>query len=361
MQTYKEIEFFFSNLEKLPKVAPPEATIFSIGSKGYYENPTTDILAFFLNDSAEHGLGSLVLEAFLDIVPKGNQYLSPLLQTQPQREVWTKSNKRIDLLLESSDWAMVIENKIYHEQNNPFEDYESFVKNDYPERFKDKNTLFIVLSPSGDVPPISKNWTGISYTNLIKSVKRKLAEQFYKQPLNKWTVLLREFILHMESIVSEPAYPEENISFVLNNLFQFNKAQLLKEQSIKAYENKLLSFLNSQLNSRVTSKLQNWGGSPAIRFAYDSWNTESDVVLVLEASENCSFKFHYYASDVITDSMRSEADSKLKTDDCDNVWNEVKNTFRCYSTGIQHLNEDKIKKTLIEKLELLDSFEKNRH
>jgi len=34
-----------------------EKTIFSVGGRGYYENPISDILAFFFNPQEVHGLG----------------------------------------------------------------------------------------------------------------------------------------------------------------------------------------------------------------------------------------------------------------------------------------------------------------
>ena len=35
-------------------------TILNVGGRGYYENPMSDLLAFFLDPSACHGLGDLV-------------------------------------------------------------------------------------------------------------------------------------------------------------------------------------------------------------------------------------------------------------------------------------------------------------
>jgi len=44
-KTQKLIDTFLA----LPVPPEPELTIFSIGGRGYYENPTTAILAFFCN------------------------------------------------------------------------------------------------------------------------------------------------------------------------------------------------------------------------------------------------------------------------------------------------------------------------
>lgn len=43
-------------IKALPKPEVPEPTLFSIGGKGYFENPTTDILAFFCNSEEVHAV-----------------------------------------------------------------------------------------------------------------------------------------------------------------------------------------------------------------------------------------------------------------------------------------------------------------
>lgn len=363
MSTLKKIETFLEALKQLPKINTPEATIFSIGSRGYYENPTTDILAFFCNDSGEHGLGSLVLEALIDILPEEHQSLDCSLSTPPEREVGTSSNKRIDLLLEGTDWAMIIENKIYHEQNNPFDDYEKFVFNDMERRFENKTPLFIVLSPTGATPTSFSHWIGISYPNLIDSIKKKLAEFFFTQPLNKWTVLLREFLLHLESMMSNSSYPEDNISFVISNLSLFREAQLLKDHSIKAYQEQLRTELSAKLGVGIDIKLHNWSGSPAMRFAYSSWDTKSDIVLYLGSSESNDklYRIYYYADKMANEEDRDQADNILKTKDCDiPPWNEEKDTLRCYRTHFEDFDKEEIQTRLIEKLKLMEIFEKRQ-
>lgn len=125
----------FKELNPLEVVEP---TIFSIGSRGYYENPTTDILAFFCNVNGQHKLGNTVLQALFDCISDVTRELSCTLITSPEREVLTKNFKRIDLLLEGPDWVIVLENKIYHQQNNPFADYQNYIEND-KKRFGTKN------------------------------------------------------------------------------------------------------------------------------------------------------------------------------------------------------------------------------
>ncbi|MEZ8695336.1 PD-(D/E)XK nuclease family protein, partial [Vibrio splendidus] len=163
-------------LKKLKQLAPfevAEPTIFSIGSKGYYENPTTDILAFFLDDKAAHGLGTLVLEALITSLPKSINDIDCSLSLPPEREVQTQKGKRLDLLLESDEWVMVIENKIYHEKNNPFSEYENFVYKQNSQRFQGKKKFLVILSLDGNIPKELMLWNGISYDSFVHSLKDK--------------------------------------------------------------------------------------------------------------------------------------------------------------------------------------------
>lgn len=99
MRDFDRIEQLFQQMLALTAKPQQELTIFGIGSRGYYENPTTDILAFFLDDSAAHGLDALVLTALMDILPEPFNKLDCSLSISPEREVKTKRGKRIDLLL----------------------------------------------------------------------------------------------------------------------------------------------------------------------------------------------------------------------------------------------------------------------
>ncbi|MDE5220151.1 hypothetical protein PYX07_18255 [Pseudomonas aeruginosa] len=75
-----------------------EPSIFALGGRGYYENPTTDLLAFFLNPAQVHGLEECFLTALLNCLPNTSM-LTPSLRAAPQREVVTHNSNRIDLVL----------------------------------------------------------------------------------------------------------------------------------------------------------------------------------------------------------------------------------------------------------------------
>lgn len=360
VNNYEEIKSFLDELNQYNQVVDKETSIFCIGSRGYYENPTTDILAFFLDDNESHGLGALVIEALVAILPDEYKKIDCSLVSPPEREIRTKTGKRIDLLLENQQWIMVIENKIFHEQNNPFKDYENHVSK--KNASDNKKSIFIILSPSGSVSQKNPKWIGISYATLINSIKDKLSGYFISEPLNKWVILLREFILHLENIMNKPEVSDENINFILSNLAKIKQAQKMQDKVLKAYKDQLHNALSVKLNAELYSVIVHWHGYPAIRFALKGWPTDSDVVLFLDSRKGKSFCINYYSS-VVNDTQRKVADEHFKEEDCTDIWNELKGTYRCYKAHfteeeLENFNQDVALKKLAHKLELMDEFEK---
>ncbi len=352
-----QLKLLLNHVKSLPSPELPEPTLFSIGGRGYYENPTSDVLAFFCDSEGAHGLGSLMMDALFNALNKLKMEDFPFddfsVIAEPEREVTTKSNKRIDLLLEGNEWVMVIENKIYHQQNNPFKTYQRHIQTN--NRFLSKIPIYVVLSPKGSAP---EDWLSLNYTQLLDSLREKLAYAFIDQPLNKWLVLLREFILHMEGIMSGSTMPLETMDYVLDNLNELKKAQDLKQKVVSAFQKELLQQLqNAHPKQKIGTKLHHWHGYPAIRFNFDSWDTQSDVVLFLDGRKEKAFCINYYATDIINEEQRNHADGLLQEEDCSNKWNESSNTIRCYRAKFDTFDKTIAFQRLSHKLSLMDKFE----
>lgn len=110
----------------------------------------SNIIGMLLDSKAEHGQGSLFLKIFIDIF--GNEKLQNLSNKsfEVYKEYSTKENRRIDILLKNSDFAIIIENKPYAgDQLDQINDYIKHFENN--ENFKNK--LFtIYLNKTKDLP-----------------------------------------------------------------------------------------------------------------------------------------------------------------------------------------------------------------
>jgi hypothetical protein len=120
------IKHLLDEFGKLPVQAGKAPTFMEIAGYPHYENVCSNILAFFLDSSRKHGLGTLVLDALMGAV--GVLDLGQDLggNVTVEREVYTDSGNRIDLLIESDTHVIVIENKLLAGVDNPFEDYAEF-------------------------------------------------------------------------------------------------------------------------------------------------------------------------------------------------------------------------------------------
>ena len=81
-------------------------------------------LAFFLDPDKEHKLGGLVLNSLLEAAGFAQKisWMSPH-SVEVRREERTDSNKSIDLVTVGESFVVGIENKIYAEAYNPFDEY----------------------------------------------------------------------------------------------------------------------------------------------------------------------------------------------------------------------------------------------
>lgn len=352
----EELQALLDKLTTLPAIEKREPNMFSIGARGHYENPVSDVLAFFLWPEAEHGLGNRVLEALLSCLPQG-QALDASLVCAPEREASTEKGNRIDMLLESDEWVLVLENKIRHQQNNPFEDYQDHLKTEAAYRHKD--FYYVVLSPEGKAPA---GWHGIAYKALLTALSECLGKAFITGPVNKWLVLLREFILHLESLMMKSAIPETTERFVLENLDQIQEMLNLKNNVIKSVQEEGLRYLENHFADQgyeISTRLNHWYGYPALRYAFSHWVSASDVVLYLNATPGETFDVRTYACNLTSEALREEAKACLNHETYEAPWNEGQGKIICFQVLIDQKNVDKhaLFAEIARQMAVLDDFE----
>ncbi len=252
----------FLDSVKEQKTVRKERTLFSLGGRGYYENPASDLLAFFLKPDGEHGFGVLFLRAFFEAAGFDVSGID-LGDATVKREVPTKEGKLIDFVVSGSNWVLLIENKIYHSQVNPFPDYERYGR----EIGGGREPLCAILSPGTSKIP---GWRGVSYSAYFSVVRRDLAEWLFNQDLTKWGVFAREFILHIESELYQPAtfMKDSDAAFVERNAESVARVKNLSAE----YRSFLLSELKTALNAALpefgfTTQDQGW----AVRCRSELW------------------------------------------------------------------------------------------
>src|SRR5215210_3875791 len=107
---------------KLPDRIERPQTFMVIAGYPHYENVCSNFLAFFFDPEGAHGLGSLFLDALCEALGLEAREIGSGGNVSIRREVNTEAGNRIDILITSDSFAVLIENKIFAAVFNPFDD-----------------------------------------------------------------------------------------------------------------------------------------------------------------------------------------------------------------------------------------------
>lgn len=210
-----------------------EDTILNVGGRGYFENPMSDLLAFFLDPSACHGLGDLVLSALLRCL--GKEDLNRALIAPPIRE----AINRIDIVVPGEGFVIAIENKIRHGLNNPFEEYRNTINREYAQ-IPQENRIFCLLAPYRPTPAIAE-WQWLDTKCFIATVWEELGRRLGDLEFSKWVLLLQEFLKTVEQEVQdvEEIMNDDQFQQIVNIYTELTKFNQIHRQFIDALKQKL--------------------------------------------------------------------------------------------------------------------------
>lgn len=202
---------------ELPKIKRQRKSIYEIAGFPYWENVNSNILAFYFDETEEHGFGRLFLQSFIKILIKKeaiSEKDAELYETAytVEREVMA-AGKRIDIVIKSKEestgnanWALIIENKM----NAP-------LYNDLPTYYnetKAQNKKGIVLSPTSknnSLQALSKSkgvaFFSVTHAELIDAVKSNLAD-FFTETDDRHLLLLKEYFLNFQNMTTNQNQPE---------------------------------------------------------------------------------------------------------------------------------------------------------
>lgn len=329
-------------LDKLKGVTlkPIEKTVFSIGGRGHYENPVSDVLAFFLDPNEEHELGALVAQAMLECAGIS---ASPHSIQAVHREYSTDEQARLDLVLVGDDWLLAIENKVYHTANNPFEHYEEFLKKAFPKQ--KKQVSLILLSPKNDK---AEGWQPVSFTSLAQAIQANMAEKVLELPFNKWHFFLRDFLANLKTLSGADAMDDTTFDLLQNSMSDIYRLEEVKNAFNEEVKERGVKLLAEQTGKEFEVKMiPNWdNNTPAYRFSCNTWQGQNDIVLALGFGEEEKHKlFIYIESQKLNQLSEVLKDTEYK--DYENGF-ELKKTWDCYkintsyssiTKGLEHLSK----------------------
>lgn len=347
-----------------------EVNFFDVGVRGHFENPTTELLSFFLDPAKPHDLGDSFFRGLEAAITKDKMLLDLGELESVETEVVTQNGKRIDLVVETENALILIECKIYNHQNNPFDDYTAFGDNRIAKANQDseaKKLIKLVLCLSGKISPDlgAKDWQGLSYNDLVQHIEQNLSTTILNNPYNKWALFAREFLLHLKGLNTMTKINENEINFLTENLGEF--AQL----SNYIY-NDLMPKIGEQIKLKLNaSDLQDFDCKvkhgkwyyydPIVRFSNLNWSTGSDIVLWLKANDGeAAYKINLHIgkqSDELTEQFKALiGDSWMDLQP--ETWYEA-NDYWGISWSFKEFDLDKISNQVLDLMRHLNDLELN--
>lgn len=253
--------------------AEREKTFFEVGVRGHYENPTTEVLQFFMNPQNHHGLGDAFYRGLLSALELDEAECGTVLSVDT--EMVTASGGRADLLITTDSCIIVIECKIYHLQVNPFQEYMEHVRKLCQE--SGVQPIYAILCIDGNSS--QPEWKGISYRKLVECTTPFLAESFLDNPLSKWGVLARDFLMHISRFGESPMN-DEQFDLVKNNILNIGKIKELE----KKFSDEVIERVNQESGRGDICAKKSRLGDIRIRFRYSGWENNDDVMLYHDAA-----------------------------------------------------------------------------
>ena len=123
----KQAEIFLEEVKEIcEKIPKKEKTFMEISGYPHYENVCSNILAFYFNPKEEHKLNDIMLTALLDVAKEKNVKADTNINASNInvfREFTTENGNRIDIVMQSDEIVIGIENKIMAEVYNDLTDY----------------------------------------------------------------------------------------------------------------------------------------------------------------------------------------------------------------------------------------------
>ncbi|GAA4764556.1 MULTISPECIES: PD-(D/E)XK nuclease family protein [Flavobacterium] len=208
----------FLNQNEIPIIKGKPKTFLGIAKQPHYENVLSNIYAFFFNVNEVHKLKDLFIKSLVELINtsklgKENKVFESFLNFEVLTEYGTINQKRIDILLQNNEQAIIIENKVYHELNNDLEEYYNEIK------VTTKMGIVLSLHPISDIS--HDRYINITHQQYMAKVMHNLGN-YVLHANDKYLVFLKDFYQNIINL-SHPVMEKEAIQFYYKNQQEINE------------------------------------------------------------------------------------------------------------------------------------------
>jgi PD-(D/E)XK nuclease superfamily protein len=167
----------------------------------HYENVCSNILRFFLDPAEKHGLGTLFLDVLARVSNFGVEKGAFGGEITVEREVVTDKRNRIDLLIESDGAFILIENKIFAAVDNPFDDYDEYLKKLVRAPHPKKQLLKLLLTLKPEAGGEKQEFRNVTYGDFVRGIRDHLGH-YVAHANSRYVTFLLDFLNTVDNLLT---------------------------------------------------------------------------------------------------------------------------------------------------------------
>lgn len=233
---YEKLLEDFANLEKtLPR---SRKTIMDVSGYPHYENVVSNILAFFLDSTEEHGFSDLWARSLIECA-LGADAEPPGEACSVDRERSTPSGKRLDIIFTTPVYTVGIENKVFASLYNDLADYSRLI--DRVAREEKTQSVKVVLSIFEEAT--ESGFVNVTYSRLFAGVRSHLGS-YLEGADNTWVVYMKDFIHTIEKLESGNTMASAADRFIKENYLEADKLYMCLYKWKKEAKNRARAIID---------------------------------------------------------------------------------------------------------------------
>ena len=192
------VEKLIRDVKALPKnIGNKGNSIFERLGVNHYENVSSKMMEYIFSSDEQSQIDNLGIQALLEEAQIPYVHAPRVLEVLS--EVSANSNKhdysgRIDLVVHLPECSLVIENKIDHILNNPFEVYKAFAKKEYTKSKGRSGNNYFLLMGIKKPKNIPKNFIFVSHEQFCKNLKLKLIDYYQDKTKEHTYYFIQDYI-----------------------------------------------------------------------------------------------------------------------------------------------------------------------
>lgn len=235
---YNELQKFLDN-HKIPVIKSHPKTFMGIARQPHYENVLSNMLAFYFDVKGVHGLKSLFIDTFLEMIEEVLKKKESANVRKERNlafhdgfaittEYKTQGDGYIDILLKSDSSFIVIENKVYHKLINDLNDYWISAADSHEDAPMDG--IGVILSLYGVSDIAHKEFINITHHEFFKRVMNNIGP-FLLDGHEKYIVFLKDLYQNIINL-SQTHMKEKDMEFYFQNQDRINQIAKLNQSVI---------------------------------------------------------------------------------------------------------------------------------